>query len=148
MKHKSTIISQYIRSFAFFKYQTTLNNTQIQKLLYIILGKSLSEYNYQIVDELPNVWPYGPVFPKARKYVLNNPIIPLDSIDFSSIDEKSKDIIENVVSRYYLFSGTKLSYWSQEDGGAWQLALIDNDNKYGSLIKKDFIKKYFDILKV
>ena len=43
----------------------TPTNTKIQKLLYIYVGyllKSGVDKN-KIIDELPNAWDYGPVFP-------------------------------------------------------------------------------------
>jgi len=64
--HDSVTAANYLRAYAYDK-GVNLNVTQVQKLLFLAYGIGLAKFKTKLVGEEPKAWPYGPVFPRARK---------------------------------------------------------------------------------
>ena len=60
-----------------------VNMTKVQKLLYITYSVFLRVYRERLLDEHPQAWPYGPVFPITRKRLTGK---ELTSISKNCID--------------------------------------------------------------
>lgn len=69
-----------------------INNTKINKLLYIVYGTYLACCDSEILSEQPKYFPYGPVFP--RVYTKFNDLKPL-RMDFSN-NRNLQSIIYNL----------------------------------------------------
>lgn len=84
--YRSTDIATYIIALAN-KNRIAINMTKVQKLLYIVYGAFLRIYNERLLNEHPQAWPYGPVFPTTRNKLLKQEF-PL--ISFNDIIEKER----------------------------------------------------------
>ena len=76
-EYESKDVAIYLRALAIQMNKPPLNVTQTQKLLYILYAYymvSVPPYNdgngCRIINESPQAWPYGPVFPKTRKILI------------------------------------------------------------------------------
>ncbi|MDR1543669.1 MAG: DUF4065 domain-containing protein [Prevotellaceae bacterium] len=120
--------------------------TKIQKLTYIAYGIFLAVKERPIINERPQAWPYGPVFPTTRNKLLN---LDLNSICLSDNDLKDissdKDIVDLVELIYNNFnwSAAKLSKWSHKEGSPWEATVSKQGFKWGDRIEDDRIKSYF-----
>lgn len=63
---KSKEFAKYILAIAN-ENNITLNQTQLQKIMYICDGTLLS-FNQNIIDENCKAWDYGPVYPNVYKW--------------------------------------------------------------------------------
>lgn len=125
--------------------------TKLQKLLYIVYGYYLSnKEGHRIIDEHPQAWPYGPVFPKVHRKVDYTKVTPLDDPMFDELnkDEELKNILNKVVDIYAQYSATQLSGWSHMDGGPWKKTTVEDGFKWSGEISDDYIKEYFKGKKV
>lgn len=122
-----------------------INATKLQKLLFIAYGSYLSVYNRRLVDEHPQSWPSGPVFPKLREDFVSEDFSLVKSSDKRipnavRNDQKLLDIIS------FVFNG--FGGWTVGDISAWCLESVPckatPDN--GEIIDDQLIRKYFNTL--
>jgi uncharacterized phage-associated protein len=148
--YDSILIAKYLLSFASSK-QINLNVTKVQKLLYIIYGYYLAEFNgHRIIEERPKAWPFGPVFPRAQKKVDYSKITPINSKEFEEIEEDSKlvDIIIRVIDKYAKYSASRLSEWSHAVNGPWDRTTQQDNFKWNTDIPDEYISAYFKSISV
>ena len=150
-----------------------LTNTKIQKILYAVMGIALrvgltprtlainneNKMVSSIFDELPEAWPYGPVFKNIYK---NYEQLNLESLSENYIpsyektenknliqqrdNEIMKTILESVVnSPFAKQKPSVLSDWSCKKGSPWDLT--EKHQKYGVKINPTSIRDYFIDLK-
>lgn len=88
-----------------------LTNLKLQKLLYYCQGFHLAIKNTPLFTESIEHWDHGPVVPaiyreykKYGKDTLNSS----ENVDFNSISEDSREIIDEVLKVYGQFSASKL----------------------------------------
>ncbi len=146
--YDSVEVAKYLRALAF-ESDYVLNTTQVQKLLYILYGYYLSTYNHKIINEDPQAWPFGPVFPRTREAINYQKINKLENIsnDLQN-DSLLTEILRKIVENYGDFPATKLSAWSHSQGGAWDKSVKKWGFKWGHIISDKLIKDYFSELKV
>lgn len=133
------------------EHKQKLNVTKVQKLLYIAYGYLLANKNRYLCAEKPYAWPYGPVFPRTRKKAVDYEKV--QSIDDSRFEDLKKDkevyeALDGIIAKYSIFSASKLSAWSHEEGGPWDKALKSSGGKYNVQISDEHIKEYFKELNV
>jgi Uncharacterized phage-associated protein len=148
--YDSILVAKYMLAIAKDR-NISLNVTKVQKLLYILYGYYLANYdNHQIIEEDPKAWPYGPVFPRSQKKVDYSNILPLDSPDFEDIkrDKKLTEAINYVIDKYSAFSASKLSEWSHQEGGPWYLATKQKGFNWNTPIPNEYIYEYFKRISV
>jgi len=145
-KYTSTILAKYIAAYLNDK-RLDINMTKIQKLTYIAYGTWLAVKNERLVDEHPQAWPYGPVFPTTRNRLLK---IDLNGISLSDIElneiANDKEVVLLMNSIYKTFgnwSASLLSQWSHKEGSPWEKTVSTENFKWGDTIKDDNIKSYF-----
>lgn len=117
-----------------------VNHTKIQKLLYITYGSFLAVYDKRLLDEHPESWPYGPVFPKLREDKLAEDFarIRLSDRRLSKLksDTNLIDIIDFVLNGF--------GSWNMESLVAWCLdsvpckATPDDGRIIDDYITRDF----------
>lgn len=146
MIYKSTILAKYIAAYLN-ERRVDINMTKIQKLTYIVYGTWLAAKNERLIDEHPQAWPYGPVFPTTRNQLLK---IDLNAISLSDQDlnEISKDsevnlLMDSVYKTFGNWSASMLSEWSHKDGSPWEKTVSTERFKWGDVINDDDIKSYF-----
>ncbi len=127
------------------KHKYEFNSTKIQKLLYLFLGFALmndaiDETNQ--FDELPEAWPYGPVFKNVYdKY--NSEVIKTPNDHKVNLDENIKKILEKTVKEWGDLPAGRLSFWSHEEGGPWHQIIKVQSEKFRTKIPADMIYNYF-----
>jgi uncharacterized phage-associated protein len=148
------------------------NNTKLNKILYIVMGVSLKigltpneaainnsqKVVVSMFDELPAVWPYGPVFhniyqnyAKLRMQALSeNYILSYKQKDNKNIlqqrDNKIIEVILNAIIDSDIVKQTaqELSEWSSVDGSPWGLIYKSHlGHCLGLTIDNLKIKNYF-----
>ncbi len=122
--------------------------TKLQKLLYIVYGTSLAIYGERLVDEHPQAWPYGPVFPTTRNKLLNVSFedISLTASEFEEInkDERTKQIIKVVFDGFGVYNAGALTSWSHSPGSPWDRTTKLEGFKWGDRIDDETIQQYFN----
>lgn len=149
--YKSTDIALYIVALANEK-RISINMTKVQKLLYITYGVFLGVYKERLLDEHPQAWPYGPVFPTTRNKLVKK--------DFSCISKESfcdqellkeiendvrlNKIVELVFSVFGTWNAGQLSEWSHDEGSPWEETKNTLGFKWGNEIPDKLILDYFN----
>lgn len=102
----------------------TVTNLKLNKLLYYAYGINLVLNDDEKVDESPEAWDYGPVFPSVyqafKKYV-NQPIEGVHKIPFHA------DILKNDSKIYEIISATYRKY-----GSLGEFDLVDRTHADGT----------------
>jgi uncharacterized phage-associated protein len=126
-----------------------INNTKVQKALYLYVGLGLlfGINKLHIINELPNAFDNGPVFPDVYKMIKQcescKKHISTLGIDFSSILlEEEKEIMLKVIEIAGTASGGKLSAWTHLHGSPWDIVYNQMAAKYAK-IPLELIKEYF-----
>ncbi|MDR1938642.1 MAG: DUF4065 domain-containing protein [Tannerellaceae bacterium] len=146
-KYKSTILAKYIAAY-FNDKREDINMTKIQKLTYIAYGVFLAVKDERLIDEHPQAWPYGPVFPTTRNKLLKLDLnsVSLNDEDLSEIknDEGVVELINLVYKTFGGWTASRLSAWSHREGSPWESTVYTPDGVvYGGVIKDDIIRSYF-----
>ena len=144
--YKSTLLAKYITAY-FNDNGEDVNITKIQKLTYIAYGSFLALYNERLIDEHPQAWPYGPVFPNTRTNLLK---VDLNSISLKdedlaeiSLDKAVVSLIDVIYKTFGSWSAVKLSEWSHKEGSPWERTVYSEKFKWGDRMDDDLIKSYF-----
>lgn len=144
--YKSTVLAKYITAYMN-DMRVDINITKIQKLTYIAYGVYLAITGERLIDEHPQAWPYGPVFPTTRNKLLRVDLdaIGFDDPDLSEIktDEDVKSIVGMVYDSYGSWSAYSLSEWSHKDGSPWEKTVSEQGFKWGDRIEDCHIQSYF-----
>ena len=137
--------------FALNKYNTILNRTQMQKILFICYGIYLAVTGKTMFDDdRPKAWPFGPVFPRVNKRYNQQEIITMSESEKDAFrrDSMALRIVDSIVFQYYNMSATQLSEWSHQKGGPWYKTIYGEDGsnkdiKWNQEIKPEYLKEYF-----
>lgn len=108
----------------------TLTIMQLLKLVYIAHGWSLALLNSPLVNEEPEAWQHGPVFPSIyrefRRYgsqpITANAVGPFaafGSVPDANLSEGQRAIIQSVVQNYGDIHAFALSRITHEPGTPW-----------------------------
>jgi len=142
--YDSRIVARYLLSLADSK-GVRLNTTQTQKLLYIAYGTWLAKFaGHRLLDESPQAWPFGPVFPKTRS-ISYTETIPLNDSIFKEIssDEYVGDLLNKIIENFGKISAKKLSDWSHMNGSPWERTTRIAGFNWSMQIPDEYIKSYF-----
>lgn len=145
--YDSIKLGAYLASYAVRKGYF-INQTKLQKLLYILYGAYLVNTNKQLLNESPQAWPYGPVFPRARKQFAGKSNLNYADISTSDYEDIRKDktlgaLIDATLHTFGNWSAQALSEWSHKEGSPWAVAFFTNGMEYGTTISDESIKQYF-----
>lgn len=126
-----------------------LNQTKLHKIMYIIYGYFLCK-NIEITQETPQAWPFGPVFPRARKHIDFGKEYNFESNEFDSIKNEAElaSEIEKIVRRFGHISAQKLVDWTHQTDSPWTKTINKKDFKWSNQIDKELIKEYFENLNI
>lgn len=146
--YDSVKMGEYLASYAVRKGYF-INQTKLQKLLYILYGGYLVNTDQRLLNEQPQAWPYGPVFPHARKEFAGKHYLSYADIESPIYDDIRKNIqvthlIDDILHTFGSWSAQALSEWSHKEGSPWAIAFFSNNMEYGSVITDDSIKSYFN----
>lgn len=148
--YKSSDIATYIIALAN-ERRIAINMTKMQKLLYIVYGVYLRIYGKRLLNEHPQAWPYGPVFPTTRNRLLKQDFY---TINIGQIIEEERNCITNdsnlnrvidfVFKSFGDWNAGQLSEWSHSDGSPWHQTTNRNGFKWGDVIPDELIQDYFN----
>ncbi len=149
-KYRSTDIAMYIIALANDR-RIALNMTKVQKLLYIVYGAYLRIYGERLLDEHPQAWPYGPVFPTTRNRLLKQEFCTItkekvteEERESIAKDDKLNKVIDFVFKYFGDWNAGQLSEWSHINGSPWHQTTNKDGFKWGDTISDELIKAYFD----
>jgi uncharacterized phage-associated protein len=118
------------------------NNTKVQKLLYAYVGFAMRNKipKDAVIDELPEAWKHGPVFPRVFSMIKNEKLPDIGrKMELTKQEEK---VMNKTVNALGKFSAGKLSTWSHLSGSPWDIVWNVQENEYGK-IPLELIKEYF-----
>jgi uncharacterized phage-associated protein len=145
-RYDSTILAKYITAY-FNDKRIDINMTKIQKLMYIAYGIFLAVKGERLVDEHPQAWPYGPVFPTTRRDLLKSDLNAIslhdDELKGIAADETVCSLIGLVYDTFGNWTASQLSEWSHKEGSPWEKTVSGPGFKWGNCIKDDYIESYF-----
>ena len=144
--YKSIILAKCIA--AYLNERTVdMNMTKIQKLMYISYGLYLALYEDRLVDEHPQAWPYGPVFPASRNKLskMNLYEISKSEPDLANIvsNERVSALMDMVYDSFGQYSASQLSAWSHKEGSPWEKAVSQQGFRWGGQMDDGDIRSYF-----
>jgi uncharacterized phage-associated protein len=135
-------IAQYLYS-ACRARNLSINNTKMQKLLYIAYGFGLYSSGSELFDEEPKYFPHGPVFTDVLDAYESIKLRhePTDNVD---LPKEAKKILDYTLEHFGKFNAKSLSDWSHREGSAWYNTKTFIPNvKYADKIPIPFIKEEF-----
>lgn len=146
-KYNSVVMARLIAAYAI-DNGFSINMTKIQKLLYVAYGVSLAVKGERLVNEHPQAWPYGPVFPTTRNKLLKENIhaISLKEECFSEMrkDKDTMELLELVFRSFGNWSAAGLTGWSHKPDSPWEHTISVKGFKWGDRMDDNDIKNYFN----
>ncbi len=148
--YNTILLGEFLGSYCSSK-GITLNETKLQKLLYIIYGTYLVMEGEPICDEEPRAWPYGPVFDSLQRDLAKRSNLEFETLKSSKYekiltDKRTAKIFDKVLDNFGGWSSEQLCEWSRKSGSAWATTLSNSGVEYGSVIHNRDITKYFSKL--
>lgn len=122
-----------------------LNISQIQIMTYIAYGVYLVRMEKRLTDEHPQMWEYGPVFPKAYNRLRKNPDDNCDEEIRQMMDSRPEvyDLLTHCFHKYAWRTATALSAPHTEKGSPWAMTRKANPDKWGAQIDDEVILQWF-----
>lgn len=147
--YTSTDVATYLVALAN-ERRIFINMTKVQKLLYITYSVFLRVYNERLLNEHPQAWPYGPVFPTTRNKLLKKDLKSISKDDILSIelekmdqDKRLNKVLDFVFTNFGTWNAGQLSEWSHSKGSPWEITNNTKGFKWGDVISDTLIYEYF-----
>jgi uncharacterized phage-associated protein len=121
-----------------------LTQSQIQSILYIAYGVRLAQKNERLTAEHPQMWQYGPVFPRAYNRLRKDAADGTD--EYYSLKTNHPNIyryLENCFRRYAWTKACILSSPHLSDGSPWYDTRKSNPDRWGVRIEDELIREWF-----
>ena len=148
-RYNSTDLARYIAAYAN-DHRYNINMTKVQKLLYATYGIYLSVKNERLLNEHPQAWPYGPVFPTTRNKLIKEDMLSYRTngsrFDEMNNDRELQSLLRIVFDSFGGMTATSLSAWSHQPGSPWDKTKNMDGFNWGKQIPDEFIKDYFSTL--
>lgn len=122
--------------------QELISNLKLQKLVYYAQGLHLAVYNKPLFNEIIKAWQYGPVIPdlyhRYKKFGVNG--IPANKkFDYSIIDKKTREFLDEIYEVFGQFSAVQLMKYAHSDR-CWIDAGVGNEMTFKAM--QSDLKKY------
>ena len=121
-----------------------LTQSQIQTILYIAYGVRLATKNERLTMEHPQMWQYGPVFPRAYNRLRKDASDGTD--EYYSLKTDHPNIfkyLENCFRRYAWTNACILSTPHLSEGTPWSQTRKSNPDRWGVRIEDELIREWF-----
>ena len=138
-------IANYFLSLADEEAGDLILNLKLQKLVYYAQGFHLTLFDYPLFEEPIEAWSHGPVIPelyRAFKKFGSGAIPQPEDFDLAIIDQRSRDLLDEVYNVYGQYSAWKLRNMTHE-AAPW---LDSYREAPGSVIPHGAMKSYFKTL--
>lgn len=121
------------------EFGDNITNLKLQKLVYYAQGFHLAWYDERLFDDPIEAWAHGPVVRQLYvKYQAcgSNPILSPEGFDPNSIDEQTRELLEEVYAVYGQFSAWGLRNLTHDEA-PWK------DTQRNQVIPDEAMKQYF-----
>ena len=139
----SVILAKSLRHMAVIE-GIDLTQSQIQTILYRAYGVRLATKNERLTSEHPQMWQYGPVFPRAYNRLRKDSTDGTD--EYYSLKTDHPNIfkyLENCFRRYAWTKACILSTPHLSEGSPWSDTRRSNPDRWGVRIEDDLIREWF-----
>ena len=139
----SVILAKSLRHMAVIE-GIDLTQSQIQTILYIAYGVRLATKNERLTSEHPQMWQYGPVFPRAYNRLRKDSTDGTD--EYYSLKTDHPNIfkyLENCFRRYAWTKACILSTPHLSEGTPWSETRKSNPDRWGVRIEDELIREWF-----
>ena len=139
----SVILAKSLRHMAVIE-GIDLTQSQIQTILYIAYGVRLATKNERLTSEHPQMWQYGPVFPRAYNRLRKDSTDGTD--EYYSLKTDHPNIfkyLENCFRRYAWTKACILSTPHLSEGTPWYQTRKSNPGRWGVRIEDELIREWF-----
>ena len=122
----------------------SLTQSQIQTIMYIAYGVRLATKNERLTMEHPQMWQYGPVFPRAYNWLRKDASDGTD--EYYSLKADHPNIfkyLENCFRRYAWTKACILSTPHLSEGTPWYQTRKSNPDRWGVRIEDELIRGWF-----
>ena len=125
-------------------HEVSLNGSQIQTILYNAYGVWLATKGERLFEEHPQVWQYGPVFPRAYKHLKKN--VGDGKIEYDMLKTECPDRFEFIRRCFQRFAWTSAGVLTSPhiaDDSPWKKTKEENSDKLGVRIEDELIRQWF-----
>ena len=125
-------------------HDVTLNGSQIQTILYNAYGVWLATKGERLLEEHPQVWQYGPVFPRAYKHLKKN--AGNGQVEHDMLRTECPDRFEFIRRCFQRFAWTSagvLCAPHTAEGSPWKQTKDQSPDKLGIRIDDELIRQWF-----
>ena len=139
----SVILAKSLRHMAVIE-GIELTQSQIQTILYIAYGVRLATKGERLTSEHPQMWQYGPVFPRAYNRLRKDSTDGTD--EYYSLKTDHPNIfkyLENCFRRYAWTKACILSTPHLSEGTPWYQTRKSNPDRWGVRIEDELIREWF-----
>ena len=139
----SVILAKSLRHMAVIE-GIELTQSQIQTILYIAYGVRLATKGERLTSEHPQMWQYGPVFPRAYNKLRKDAADGTD--EYYSLKTGHPNIfkyLENCFRRYAWTKACILSTPHLSEGSPWSDTRRSNPDRWGVRIEDELIREWF-----
>ena len=139
----SVILAKSLRHMAVIE-GIDLTQSQIQTILYIAYGVRLATKNERLTSEHPQMWQYGPVFPRAYNRLRKDSTDGTD--EYYSLKTDHPNIfkyLENCFRRYACTKACILTSPHLSEGSPWSDTRRSNPDRWGVRIEDELIREWF-----
>ena len=122
-----------------------ISNLKLQKLLYYAQGFNLALNDERLFREDVEAWTHGPVVPRvyhAFKRFGNEALPSPEGFDMASLDEGSRDLLDEIFQVYGQYSAWKLANMTHIEP-PWKSAI---ERGQSTVITDDSMREYFKTL--
>ena len=121
-----------------------LTQSQIQTILYIAYGVRLAQKSERLISEHPQMWQYGPVFPRAYNRMRKDITDGTDEYyDLKTSHPNIFKYLENCFRRYAWTKACILSAPHLSEGSPWSDTRRSNPDRWGIRIEDELIREWF-----
>ena len=139
----SVILAKSLRHMAVIE-GIDLTQSQIQTILYIAYGVRLATKNERLTSEHPQMWQYGPVFPRAYNRLRKDSTDGTDEYYSLKIDHPNIfKYLENCFRRYAWTKACILATPHLSEGSPWSDTRRSNPDRWGVRIEDELIREWF-----
>ena len=125
-------------------HEVSLNGSQIQTILYNAYGVWLATKGERLFEEHPQVWQYGPVFPRAYKHLKKN--VGNGQVEHDMLRAECPDRFEFIRRCFKRFAWTSagvLCAPHTAEGSPWKQTKDQSPDKLGVRIEDELIRQWF-----
>ena len=125
-------------------HDVSLNGSQIQTILYNAYGVWLATKGERLLEEHPQVWQYGPVFPRAYKHLKKN--AGNGQVEHDMLRAECPDRFEFIRRCFQRFAWTSagvLCAPHTAEGSPWKQTKDQSPDKLGVRIEDELIRQWF-----